>query len=317
MAEPRRTGYKPADLKKFQTMPIHDRRNLVNVSEFGTPTNPEDGCAALVNGLPDILAARNIRKVAAAICQAKKQHRPVIAAFGAHVVKTGAGPYIIDLMKRGYITGIATNGAGAIHDTEIALIGATSEDVAENLPAGAFGSARETGELFGAAAKAGAAEGIGLGAALGRDIEKQNLKYAEHSLLACAWRMGLPATVHVGIGTDFIHMHPTVSGADLGEASHIDFRILCSVVSELDGGVWMNIGSAVILPEVFMKALNAARNLGAKIEQFTAVDMDMIRQYRPRENVLSRPHGQAFALTGHHELMLPLLRMAILIGDVE
>jgi hypothetical protein len=282
------------------------------VEQFGRPTPPEAGWPAFLDGLPDLLAARALRELAAAIVSSRARRRPVVAAMGAHVIKCGAGPFILDLMQRGYLSALALNGAGAIHDLEVALVGGTSEDVAEGLCDGSFGTARETGELCAQAARAGAAEGIGLGAALGQLILARRLPHAEMSLLAAACRRRLPATVHVAIGADFTHMHPCASGADLGVASHADFRILCGVVGELEGGVWLNLGSAVLLPEVFLKALNVARNLGHRVADFVTADFDMIRHYRAQENVLRRPGGRAYAITGHHEILLPLLRMAVL-----
>jgi hypothetical protein len=235
----------------------------------------------------------------------------VVAAVGAHVIKCGASPLLIDLMKRGIVNAVATNGAAAVHDYEISLIGRTSEDVAAGLPDGEFGMARETAQGMARAAERGA-QGDGLGRALGRMILKDKNRWARHSLFATAAALKIPATVHVAIGTDVVHMHPQISGAALGESSLQDFRILCSVVGDLDGGVWLNIGSAVLLPEVFLKALSAARNLGHKVEDFCSANLDMIQHYRPRQNVLLRPRGKGFAITGHHEIMLPLLRMMVL-----
>jgi hypothetical protein len=240
-------------------------------------------------------------------------------AIGAHVIKCGLSPLIIDLMKRRVITALAMNGAAAIHDYEVSLIGATSEDVAVSLKDGSFGMARETAAAFQIASTKGAKENIGLGRALGNKIVEEKNKYNDMSLLVWGAKLNIPATVHVALGTDTIHMHPNVSGKDLGESSHIDFKILASVVSELEGGVWLNVGSAVIMPEVFLKALCIARNIGKKVENFVTVNMDMIQHYRPQTNVLKRPTQQGYAITGHHEIMLPLLRIGILsklgIGD--
>lgn len=303
----------PIDLSGVETYSTIDRKDLVASRQFGRPTAPEDGMDAFLEGLPDVLAVRSLREVAAAICRAAKDRRPVVFAFGAHVIKCGLNPFIIDLMRSGYVNALSLNGAGAIHDYEIALKGATSEDVAEALRNGSFGMARETADAMGRAAADGARDDLGLGSAVGGLINSEKLPNADSSVLAFAQREGIPASVHVAIGTDIVHMHPNVSAADMGAASHIDFRKICSVVSRLQGGVWCNIGSAVILPEVFLKALTVARNLGHEVNDFTTVNMDMLRHYRPSENVLRRPGGTAHNITGHHEIMIPLLRMAILL----
>ncbi len=253
-----------------------------------------------------------------AIVKAVNQNRQVVMAIGAHVIKCGLSPIIIDLMKRGIITTVAMNSSSAIHDYEISLIGETSEDVSLSLKDGSFGMARETVDAFQIAASQGfsvqenTTNGIGLGKALGRKIIKDKNKYRQFSILATGAKLNIPTTVHVAIGTDTIHMHPNISGGDLGESSHVDFKILCSVVAALEGGVWMNIGSAVIMPEVFLKALTVARNLGRKVNNFTAVNMDMIQHYRPQTNVVKRPTTHGYSITGHHEIMIPLLRLGIL-----
>ena len=233
-------------------------------------------------------------------------------ALGAHVIKCGLSPLIIDLMQRRIITAIAMNGAGAIHDYEVSLIGATSEDVAASLKDGSFGMVRETARVFQLASEKGTKEETGLGRALGEKISTDKNRYQDLSILVWGDKLNIPVTVHVALGTDTIHMHPNVSGRDLGESSHIDFKILASVVSELEGGVWLNVGSAVIMPEVFLKALCIARNIGHKVENFVTVNMDMIQHYRPQTNVLKRPSPYGYAITGHHEIMLPLLRMGVL-----
>ena len=249
---------------------------------------PADGIPAFFESLPEILAASNLRKVIEAIVQAYRNKRPVVMALGAHVIKCGLSPLIIDLMKRRIITALAMNGAAAIHDYEVSLIGATSEDVAASLKDGSFGMVRETADVFQIASGKGTKDGIGLGRALGDKIIKDKNTYQDLSLLVWGSRLNIPTTVHVALGTDTIHMHPNVSGKDLGESSHIDFKILASVVSELEGGVWLNIGSAVIMPEVFLKALCIARNIGQKVENFVTVNMDMIQHYRPQTNVLKK-----------------------------
>jgi len=307
----RRKHHRPIDLSKLKTRSIKTRKNLVDVGLFGSASTG-DSFAAFTDSLPDILAARSLREVAEAIAKAHGKGKAVVAAFGAHLIKCGLSPVIIDLLERGILTGIATNGAGAIHDAEIALIGATSEDVGDGLKTGTFGTSRETAAAIAEAAAAAAAEGQGLGRALGEYILGKKCKHAKHSLFAAAARLDIPATVHVAMGTDIVHMHPNVPAAALGEATMTDFRLLCSVVAGLQGGVWLNIGSAVLLPEVFLKTLTVARNLGHKVDRFVSVNMDMIQHYRPRENVLRRPGGTAYAITGHHEIMVPLLRMMVL-----
>ncbi|OHC00548.1 MAG: hypothetical protein A3G70_08770 [Planctomycetes bacterium RIFCSPLOWO2_12_FULL_39_13] len=312
-------SFKPLDLSRVKTYSIKERKNLSNINQFAKPVLPTDGMCAFFESLPEILASASLRKVIDAIVHAYHNKRPVVMAIGAHVIKCGLSPLIIDLMKRRVITALAMNGAAAIHDYEVSLIGATSEDVAVSLKDGSFGMARETAEAFQIASTKGTKENIGLGRALGNKIAEEKNKYNDMSLLVWGAKLNIPATVHVALGTDTIHMHPNVSGKDLGESSHIDFKILASVVSELEGGVWLNVGSAVIMPEVFLKALCIARNIGKKVENFVTVNMDMIQHYRPQTNVLKRPTQYGYAITGHHEIMLPLLRMGILsklgIGD--
>jgi hypothetical protein len=311
-AEPRVKSFKPIDLHNVKTYSIKERENLSHVDLFAKPVVPLDGISAFFDSLPGILASAQLRKVIDAIVQAYHHERPVVMAIGAHVVKCGLSPLIIDLMKRRIITAIAMNGATAIHDYEISLIGATSEDVAAGLKDGSFGMVKETAAAFQVASSCGIKKCIGLGRAMGNRIIEENSMYQDLSILAWSARLNMPATVHVALGTDTIHMHPNISGHDLGEASHIDFKILSSVVSELEGGVWLNIGSAVIMPEVFLKAICLVRNLGHKAENFLTVNMDMIQHYRPQTNVLKRPTQQGYAITGHHEIMIPLLRIGIL-----
>ncbi|HHT9129637.1 MAG TPA: hypothetical protein ACFYEC_02075 [Candidatus Brocadiaceae bacterium] len=312
-------SFTPFDLSKIKTYSIKERKNLSNINLFAKPVLPKDGMHAFLESLPEILASSNLRKVIDAIAHAYQKKHLVVMAFGAHVIKCGLSPLIIDLMKRRVITALAMNGAAAIHDYEVSLIGATSEDVAASLKDGSFGMAKETADAFHDASVKGTKGNIGLGRALGNKIIKEKNKYNDLSLLAWGARLNIPTTVHVALGTDTIHMHPNISGKDLGESSHIDFKILASVVSKLEGGVWLNVGSAVIMPEVFLKALCVARNVGHKVENFVAVNMDMIQHYRPRTNVLKRPTTYGYEIIGHHEIMLPLLRMGILsklgIGD--
>ncbi len=303
---------KPLNLAGIKTYSIIERKGLVNVQQFAKPLPPPEGFSEFLDSLPKTLAAGSLIEVIRAIVKAHRKGLPVVTAMGAHVIKCGLSPLVIDLMERGIITTVAMNSAGAIHDYEVSLVGNTSEDVKAGLRDGSFGMARETAEAFQEASTRGAQEGIGLGAALGRKINEDGNKFADYSILAAADRLELPATVHVTIGADTVHMHPNVSGGDLGESSHIDFRILAGVVSKLEGGVWLNVGSAVVMPEVFLKCLSAARNLGHKVEDFVTVDMDMLRHYRPTVNVVQRPTAKGHSLTGHHEIMLPFLRMGIL-----
>ncbi|MBZ0107100.1 MAG: hypothetical protein K8F52_00405 [Candidatus Scalindua rubra] len=301
---------KPIDLKKVKTYSIKKRKNLVNIGQFGKPTEFKN-FDKFIDSLPKVLAADGLRNVIDNIVKAHNKNRQVVLALGAHVIKCGLSPIVIDLMKRGIVTAVAMNGSGAIHDYEISLIGETSEDVSHSLKDGTFGMAKETAEAIQVAASV---PGRGLGRALGDKIIKDKNKYKQHSILAEGARLNIPVTVHVAIGTDIIHMHPCVSGSDMGESSHIDFKILCSVVSELEGGIWLNVGSAVIMPEVFLKAITVARNIGRKVQNFTTVNMDMIQHYRPQTNVVKRPTTHGYSITGHHEIMLPLLRMGVLSG---
>ncbi|MFQ5863503.1 MAG: hypothetical protein ACE5IC_10345 [Candidatus Brocadiales bacterium] len=303
---------KPLSLAGLKTYSIKDRKSLVNVKQFARPLPPPRDFGEFLDSLPKTLAAEGLIKVIKAIVEARKKHLPVVMAMGAHVIKCGLSPLVINLMEQGIVSTVAMNSAGAIHDYEISLVGHTSEDVKVTLKDGSFGMARETAEAFQEASSQGAQEGIGLGAALGKKINEDGGEFAGYSILAAAERLEVPATVHVTIGADTVHMHPNVSGSDLGESSHIDFRILAGVVAKLEGGVWLNMGSAVVMPEVFLKCLSVARNLGNKVESFVTVDIDMLRHYRPTVNVVQRPTEQGHSLTGHLEIMLPLLRMGIL-----
>jgi deoxyhypusine synthase len=264
--------------------------------------------------LPDALAAKDLRDLADAIATAHRQRRSFILMMGAHPLKVGLGPLICELIRDGILSGIATNGAAIIHDFELALAGRTSEDVAAELIDGSFGMVEETGAFLTGAARLAAAEGRGLGEVVGREIERAKLKYRDASIFATAYAAGIPATVHVTLGADIIHMHPKANGAAIGAASFADFHKLAAMVAGLTRGVVLNLGSAVVMPEVFLKALNLARNLGHKVDRFTAADMDFVRHYRPRMNVVERPTmggGRGIMLTGHHELMFPLLVAAV------
>ena len=297
----------PIDLRNLKTYSIAKRRNLVHIKDFGTLAKGA-GAADLINSLPDISAGRDLRTLIHEIVRAHRSGRTVAVAMGGHVIKVGCGPVLGDLVRRGVISSIAMNGAAAIHDYELSLIGETSEDVAETLQDGSFGMAAETAEAFAQAALVGASGG-GLGRAIAEQAAKN--KHAKISLLAACARADVPVTVHLSVGADITHLHPQVSGRDLGESTLVDFRLLCSVVGGLEGGVWMNVGSAVMMPEVFLKAVSVARNLGRTLRTFTTVNLDMIQHYRPRANVLARPRGKALAITGHHEILLPLLRAGV------
>lgn len=307
--------YREADLSRLRTGAVADRPTRVRVEEFAKPLDPA-AATAVIAALPDQLAARALRDAIERTAAAHAAGRPVIAMCGGHVVKVGVSPCVIALMARGVVTHLALNGAAAIHDVEIARIGRTSEDVEANLHAGSFGMVDETGDFMNAAMAAGAAREEGLGECWGRALAEERPPHADQSLLASAWRLGVPATVHVAIGTDTIHHHPLCDGAALGATTLRDFRILAGTLAEARGAVVLNIGSAVLMPEVFLKALSVARNLGADLSGLTTVNFDQIQHYRPRVNVVERPTrgegGRGYALTGHHEIMLPLFAAAVL-----
>jgi len=269
---------------------------------------------AFFASLPDVLAAHDLLELADSIRTARRAGRLCLLMMGAHPLKVGLGPLICDLIRQGTFNAIATNGAAVIHDFELAFAGRTSEDVGAGLADGSFGMAAETGIFLNNAAKTAAREGCGFGEVVGRELVRENLKFARDSVFACAFEVGIPATVHVTLGADIIHMHPSADGAAIGAATMADFRRLAIVVAGLARGVVVNLGSAVVIPEVFLKALNLARNLGRRVTGFSAADMDFIRHYRPRVNILERPTdkgGRGFAITGHHEIMFPLLAAAI------
>lgn len=306
----RQESASPLDIGGIRTRPLAECEHLVRAEAFARAVDPSASAGDLLDSLPRILGAERLRELAGAIARARKDGRAVIFACGGHVVKVGIGPIIIDLMERGVITAIAANGAFAIHDLEVALVGSTSEKVEERLADGSFGMARETADLFARASKEAAREGTGLGASLGEAV--RSAPHAGVSVLAAGVRLGIPITIHVAIGTDTVHMHPDLSGADLGEASLADFRRLAEAARGLDRGVWVNVGSAVVLPEVFLKVVGLLRNLGEPMGDVTAADIDFIRHYRPEVNVLGRPARRGISLTGHHEILLPILRLAIL-----
>lgn len=313
---PRPPREAPYDLGRVGTRPLAGRPHLVDVSLFGSPTPPGATVREFLATLPDVLGARDLRALAGHVARAHRDGRCVAVAMGGHVVKTGCSPHVLDLMRRGIVTSLHLAGSTAIHDWEIAAVGETSEDVAKGLGEGVYGMADETGRAFAAAAERGAREGIGLGRALGLGVLEAGLPHRGVSLLAEAARLGIPCTVHVAVGTDTVHMHPSVDGRALGEATLLDFRLACTVVSKLAHGVWLNLGSAVLLPEVFLKAVTVARNTGHAVEDLTTADLDMLPHYRPATNVVKRPPARGFSLTGHHEIMVPLLRMAVL-GELQ
>jgi hypothetical protein len=290
----------------------------VRVEDFARPYEKGAGLAALVDFLPRILAGDSFRAVVDAILRARAAGKPVIWGMGGHVIKCGLAPVLIDLARRGFATAFAMNGSAAIHDFEIAIAGATSEDVEAVLPDGRFGTAEETGREMNQAIARGDAESLGIGEALGRRLEEiADPRYAPSSLLLNAWRDSTPVTVHVAVGTDTPHAHPAADAAAIGRGTHRDFRLFCSLAAELNGGgVYLNVGSAVVMPEVFLKAVSVVRNLGHLLADFTTVNLDFLQHYRPKVNVVERPHGRAggrgIALTGHHELMLPLLAAALI-----
>lgn len=306
----------PVDLTQVRTIPLTVRPNKVSQATFAKPPRKGQSAAEFLAGLPQILAGNDFRAVAAAIVQARRNYRPVIVGFGAHVIKCGLSPILIDWMQRGIVTALATNGSGSIHDFELALIGETSEDVAAGLKDGTFGMVRETGEWMHQAINSVHQQpSKGLGQLFGEHLKTIDAPNQNLSLAAVAHDLGLPFCVHVAIGTDIIHMHPTADGAAIGLASFNDFKLLCGVVKEMSGGVYLNIGSAVIMPEVFLKAFTVAQNLGAELSNITTVNIDMISHYRSGENVVRRPAsvaGKGYALIGRHEFMIPLLAQAVI-----
>jgi hypothetical protein len=301
----------PFELHGLKTYDLASRPSKVFHEDLGHPVDAQASISNWIEALPRQLAGSQLRRVRDHLCRAQADGRTVVAALGGHVIKTGCAPYLIDWVKRGLLTAVALNGAAAIHDFELALAGKTSEDVAASLPTGQFGMARETADAFAVAAHHGAENELGLGAALGRHMEQLNCPYADCSLVLAAHRAGIPCTIHVALGTDIVHMHPHVSGAALGEASLIDFRRLCSVVATLQQGIWLNLGSAVLLPEVLLKAVSVVRNFGHNLEGLVTVNVDKESRYRSTVNVLCRPAAEGIELTGHHEILLPLLHAAV------
>jgi len=305
----------PLDFKDLQTYSVYGRHSKVSVDDFASPLKPGMRVSELLAALPAQFTGVEFPEFINRVAEAKRKKRPIMLGMGAHVIKVGLNPILIDLMQRGILSSIALNGAGIIHDAEIAMVGRTSEEVADVLGAGAFGAAKETGEMLNNAINDGARKNIGMGQAVGEALLEQNFPHNDQSLLAQACKLGVPVTVHVAIGTDIIHIHPDADGAAIGQTSHFDFRIFCRLVGELEGGAYLNVGSAVLLPEVFLKALTVVRNLGFEVKKFTTANFDFIRHYRPATNVVHRPTlegGRGFNFTGHHELMIPLFAAALL-----
>jgi hypothetical protein len=308
----------PLGLRGVKTYPLATRKSKVALADFGRLHERGDSVARFLEGLPRILGGDTLRRLAADVLRAREKGKPILWGLGAHVLKVGLSPVVIDLMERGFVTGIALNGAGIVHDFELAVAGQTSEEVGDTLGSGAFGMAAETGAEVNRAIRAGDRSGLGLGASMGRYLATRRPKHLEVSLLAAAWRLGLPATVHVAVGTDIVHMHPSCDPAALGRTTHLDFRLFAAEVARLGGGgCYLNVGSAVLLPEVFLKAVTLARNLGHRLEDFATANLDFLQSYRPNTNVVQRPVrgvGRGYSLTGHHELMVPLLAAALIEG---
>jgi hypothetical protein len=311
---------RPLDLGGVNTYPLASRPSKVTVEDFARPTGAESSLADFLDSLPNILAGRSLRELAARVRAARALAKPIIWGLGGHVVKTGMSPVLIDLLRRGFVSAIAANGSVLVHDAEIAMVGSTSEDVDATLGAGAFGAADETGRLLSDAAREAMQSGTGLGEALGQLLVERDPPHKDFSLLCVAYEARVPFTAHVTVGADIAHFHPAADGAALGAATHTDFRLLSELVRRMDGGgVYLNVGSAVVLPEVFLKAVTLVRNLGHSLTDITTANFDFIQSYRPLTNVVRRPvadgAGHGYSLTGHHELTIPLLAAAILHGE--
>jgi len=303
------------DRSRIRTQPARRRASKVKTLDEARPLGPGASVAELLDSLPGLLGAADLNDAIDAWVRAWQRERLVLFGFGAHLIKVGLAPIVVDLLERGAIGGLMMNGAGTVHDLELAMMGRTSEDVAESLDEGQFGMARETAERLNAAIAMGREDGLGMGAAIGRDIFESADRFASRSVLASAWRLGIPVTVHAAIGTDIHHMHPSADGAAIGETSYRDFEALTSLVAGLDEGVVLNVGSAVILPEVFLKALALARNLGHAVTRLTTVNCDFIRQYRPQMNIVERPTrlgGRGISLVGQHEVLIPLMAAGVI-----
>jgi len=303
------------DLNRLHTQSIRQRKSKVSESDFAQPWKAGGSFTRFLERLPRILAGSDLRGVIHAVAAARRHRRPVILAMGAHVIKVGLNPVLVDLMEHGVITAVAVNGAALIHDLEVAMTGCTSEDVAVGIRDGSFGVTRETCDFLNRAIRRAGTEGRGLGEAVGEAILESGFPFLRHSLFAQAHRMQVPVTVHIAIGTDVLHIHPGFDAGAAGAASHRDFRLYAALVSDLENGVYLNVGSAVILPEVFLKAVTLVRNLGTPLKTFTTVNLDFLRHYRPAENVLHRPTstgGRGIQIIGHHEILLPLIAAGVI-----
>jgi hypothetical protein len=305
----------PASPTGINTYSLSSRKSKVNISFFARSFVPQENFKSFLNSLPDLLAGKDFKTFISLMDEAKKKKRAMIFALGAHVIKVGLNPVIIDLMEEGWVSSLSFNGAGIIHDFEIAFAGQTSEDVDSQIKDGRFGMARETGEWLNDATNSALSEEIGLGESVGKTISNSDFPHKKFSILGRAYELDIPVTVHVALGTDIIHLHPKVKGEAVGKASMRDFFLFCSILERLEGGgVYLNIGSAVILPEVFLKAISYVRNKGKKLEQFTTAVFDFIHHYRPYQNVVKRPlgeEGKGFYFIGHHEIMVPLLAASL------
>ncbi len=307
--------FRPIDLNKVQTYPLSERKSTVSSADFAKTWKKGSSYKDFLESLPNILAGNQIKTVITALATAARKQKTIILGMGAHVIKVGLNPVVIDLMQRGIITAVAMNGAGIIHDLEVAMTGQTSEDVAASIDDGSFGMVQETAAFLSEAIDKCDLNSEGLGQAVGRAILNSQMPFTDQSILAAGCRRDIPVTVHVAIGTDIIHMHPRFDPAATGEASHRDFRLFASLVATLEGGVYLNVGSAVILPEIFLKAVTLARNLGHTLDDFMTVNLDFIRHYRPLTNVIQRPTargGIGINLVGHHEILLPLIAAGVI-----
>ncbi|MCU1266614.1 MAG: hypothetical protein JWM21_2932 [Acidobacteria bacterium] len=310
---------KPLKLERVRTYPLASRQSKVALEDFGQPVDENSSLKDFLTSLPNILAVQNLRSLAEAMHRARELKKPIIWGIGGHVIKTGLAQVIIDLLKRGFVTAIAANGSVLVHDAEIAMVGSTSEDVDATLGEGNFGGAGETGKLLNGAARDGTRDGLGLGEAMGRALSALNPKHSGYSLLCAAYAAKVPFTAHVTIGGDIAHFHPNADGAALGATSHTDFRLLAELVRRMNGGgVYLNVGSAVTLPEVFLKCVTLVRNLGHPLTDITTANFDFIQSYRPLTNVVRRPTangaGHGYSITGHFELTIPLLAAQLICG---
>ena len=308
---------RPLELDRVKTYPLASRPSKVSLNDFAKPISSDSSLQDFLDSLPNVLAVRSLRQLAARMQRARELKKPIIWGIGGHVIKTGLAPVIIDLMKQGYVSAIAGNGSVLVHDAEIAMVGSTSEDVDATLSEGIFGGAEETGQLLNGAARDGATDQIGLGEAVGRALLSRNPKHQNYSLLCSTYNARIPFTAHITIGGDIAHFHPSFDGAALGATTHTDFRLLAELVRQMDGGgVYLNVGSAVVLPEVFLKCVTLVRNLGHTLSDITTANFDFIQSYRPITNVVRRPTengaGQGYSITGHHEINIPLLAALLL-----